>query len=304
MRKILFALTTLLLTSDFISAQNNLSVFSEDGLPFYLILNGIRQNEQPQTNIRMEALTADYYAAKIIFNDQSLGEIEKKFLGVNGPDCNPCDVTYKIKYDKKGELTLKPFSFTPLAMAPPPPANVQVVQYNTAPMPAPTFGVQITETTATHTTGTSDNVSMGVNVGGFNMGVNVNVNDGFGGTSQTTTTTTTTTMANVQPTQTVVAAQPVCPQMTPQSYSALISTMDQKSFDEDKIAVAKQAASSNCMTVNQIKGVMTALDWEDSRLDFAKFAYTNCLDPQNYFQVNSAFEWDDSVQELNNYIGR
>jgi hypothetical protein len=304
MRKILFALTTLLLTSNFISAQNNLSVFSEDGLPFYLILNGIRQNEQPQTNIRMEALTADYYAAKIIFNDQSLGEIEKKFLGVNGPDCNPCDVTYKIKYDKKGELTLKPFSFTPLAMAPPPPANVQVVQYNTAPMPAPTFGVQITETTTTHTTGTSDNVSMGVNVGGFNMGVNVNVNDGFGGTSQTTTTTTTTTMTNVQPTQTVVAAQPVCPPMSTGSFNSLLNTINNQGFDDDKVMIAKQATSSNCMYVGQIKQVMNALSFEDSKLEFAKYAYAYCVDPQNYFQINDAFDFSSSVEELNNHISR
>lgn len=302
MRKILLALATLLLTSDFIGAQNNLTVFSEDGLPFYLILNGIRQNEQPQTNIRMEALTADYYAAKVIFNDQTLGEIEKKFLNITGPECKPCDVTYKIKYDKKGNLTMKPFNFSSLATAPPPPANVQVIHYNTTPMPAPVLGVQITETTTTHTTGSSDNVSMGVNVGGFNMGVNVNVNDGYGGTTQTTTTTTT-TMTNVTPAQPVVQ-EPVCPQMTSSSYNALLSTMEQKSFDDDKLTVAKQAASSNCMTANQIKGVMSAFGWEDTRVDFAKYAYAYCLDQQNYFQVNSAFEWDDSVQELNDYIGR
>lgn len=303
MRKLLLALVTLLLTSDFISAQNNLTVFSEDGLPFYLILNGIRQNEQPQTNIRMEALTADYYAAKVIFNDQSLGEIEKKFLNVTGPECKPCDVTYKIKYDKKGNLTMKAFNFSSLATAPPPPPNVQVVHYNTTPMPAPVLGVQITETTTTHTTGTSDNVSMGVNVGGFNMGVNVNVNDGFGGTSQTTTTTTT-TMTNVQPTQTVVTSEPVCPPMSSSSFNSLLNTINNQSFDDDKVMVAKQATSSNCMYVSQIRQVMNALDFEDSKLEYAKHAHAYCVDPQNYFQVNDAFDFSSSVEELNNHIGR
>lgn len=278
-------------------AQNNITIFSEDGHPFYLILNGIRQNENPETNVRVNGLNAEYYTAKVIFSNESLGVIEKKTLMAAGIDCQPCDVTYKIKADKKGELTLKAFGFTPLAQAPPPPANVRVVNYNTVPMPAPVFGVQVTETTTTRVNGTSDNVNMGVNVGGFNMDVNVNVNDGFGSSTHTTTTTTTT----VIPSQTVVVEQG-CPPMSPASFNALISSMGNKSFDDDKLLVAKQAASSNCMTTSQIRTVMNALEWDEARLDFAKHAYTNCVDPQNYFQVNDAFEWDDASEELNNFI--
>ena len=52
-------------------AQNtsNLIVFSEDGLKFYLILNGIRQNEVPLTNVKVTGLNQPYYSAKIIFED-------------------------------------------------------------------------------------------------------------------------------------------------------------------------------------------------------------------------------------------
>lgn len=300
MNKIILLLLSLMFFTDMSFAQNNLTVFSEDGLPFYLILNGIRQNEQPETNVRLENLSADYYTSKIIFNDGSLGEIEKKFLNVTSPECKPCDVTYKIKYSKKGELVMKPFNFSSLATAPPPPANVTVVNYNTAPMPPPVIGMQVTETTTTHSTGTSDNVSMGVNVGGFNMGVNVNVNDGYGGsTTHTSTTTTTTTM----PTQTVVVEEVGCPPMSSSSYSALLNSVNSKSFGDDKLAVAKQATRSNCLSVNQIIGVMNTFDFEDNRMEFAKHAYNSCSDPQNYFQVNDAFEFESSIEELDEYIG-
>ena len=258
------------------------------------------QNENPETNVRVNGLSADYYTAKVIFGQESLGTIEKKTMMASGVDCKPCDVTYKIKTDKKGNLVLKAFGFTPVAQAPPPPANVAVVQYNTVPMPAPVFGVQYTETTTTVVNGSSDNVSMGVNGGGFNMDVNVNVNDGYGSTSTHTTTTTTTT---VIPSQAVVVEQ-ACPPMSPSSFNALLSSIDKKSFGDDKLLVAKQAASANCMTSAQIKTVMGAFEWDDNRLDFAKHAYQNCVDPQNYFQVNDAFDWDDNGEELNEFINR
>jgi hypothetical protein len=281
-------------------AQNNLTIFSEDGQQFYLILNGIRQNVNPETNVKVNGLMADYYTSKIIFVDEALIEIEKKMLMVTGVDCKPCDVTYKIKADKQGVLAMKPFSFTDMLMALPPPPNVTVVQYNTAPLPPPILGVHIIETTTTTNYGNSDNVNIGMSVGGFNMGVNVNVNDGFGSSQSTTTTTTSTTMMTGSPA--VLVPEVGCPVMIATSYNSLISSIDKKSFGDDKLTLAKQAISSNCMSVVQIKGVMNVLGWEDNRLDFAKHAYSRCVDPQNYFQVNDAFDFDSSTEELDEYI--
>ncbi|MBL6875819.1 MAG: DUF4476 domain-containing protein [Chitinophagales bacterium] len=314
MNKIVLVIVGLMMATDLSFAQNNVSVFSEDGLPFYLVLNGIRQNETAETNVRLEGLSAEYYAGKVIFNDGTLGAIEKKFFYVTGAECNPCDVTYKIKYDKKGNLVMKPFAFNSLATAPPPPPNVKVVQYNTTPMPQPVVSMQVTETTTTQTMGSSEGINMGVNmngmnmgvnVNGVNMGVNVNMNDGFGNTSYSSTTTTTTTVVQTQP---VVQSPPVvqevvCPQMTGGSYSALMNSMDDKSFDDDKLVIAKQAARSNCLTVLQIKGIMNAMSWDEGKLDFAKYAYDNCLDRQNYYQVNDAFEWSSSIDDLDAYMG-
>ena len=58
----------------------NLTIFSEDGDKFYLILNGEKYNEEPETNIRVEELPNPYYNCKIIFADASLPEISKSML--------------------------------------------------------------------------------------------------------------------------------------------------------------------------------------------------------------------------------
>ena len=50
----------------------NLTIFSEDGLKFYLVLNGERYNDVTQTNIRIEELPNPYYNCKIIFDQKNL----------------------------------------------------------------------------------------------------------------------------------------------------------------------------------------------------------------------------------------
>lgn len=297
-----FLLILLIAVNSNVRAQNKLTIFSEIGEQFYVILNGVRQNVNPETNVKVEGLTADYYSAKIIFNNANITDIDKKYLNVTGTDCTPCAVTYKIKYNKKGEITMKMFNFTPIAQDPPSP-NLTVVNYNTVPMPTPVVGVQITETTTTHhQSSNGDNVNVGMNIGGFNMGVNVNVNDGFGSSSQTSTTTTTTT--TVVPTQQVVPVEEICSPMSASNFNSLMSTLNDKSWDEERMDIAKQASNSNCFTAKQIKQIMSTFEWEDAKLEFAKHAYVNCYDQNNYYQVNDEFEWSDNVKKLNQYIGQ
>ena len=47
---------------------------------------------------------------------------------------------------------------------------------------------------------------------------------------------------------------------------------------------------------------MKLFSFEDSRLDFAKFAYGHTYDLGNYYQINSAFTFSSSVDELNDFI--
>ena len=58
----------------------HLTIFSEDGDKFFLILNGEAQNDIPQTNLRIEDLNQPYYNAKIQFEDKSLLDISKNNL--------------------------------------------------------------------------------------------------------------------------------------------------------------------------------------------------------------------------------
>src|SRR5688500_5223367 len=91
----------LMLFSLSLAAQpiGHLTVFSDDGDKFFLILNGERQNVEAQTNIRVEELQNPQYSAKVIFEDKTLGELSKN-LFVADASSTMMDVTYRIKRDK------------------------------------------------------------------------------------------------------------------------------------------------------------------------------------------------------------
>lgn len=86
------------------------------------------------------------------------------------------------------------------------------------------------------------------------------------------------------------------------NFSSVMATINSKSFDSDKILIAKQIVNSNCMLVSQIKQIVSALSFESNKLDFAEYAYNHSFDPQNYYLVNDAFGFSSSIQSLSDYI--
>ncbi|MFH2141287.1 MAG: DUF4476 domain-containing protein [Bacteroidota bacterium] len=310
MKKLLFSVAIIGLAINFFGQVSNLIVFTEQGEKFYLILNGIKQNGNPETNVKVTDLNSDSYKLKIIFEDQSIPALDKNiYFATRGNE-----FTYNVKQNNKGEYVLRYISEVPVAQAPPPSTGQSTIVYTTVPPPA--TNVTITETTTTTTNVANPNgVSMGVNINDPEVGVNFNMNVGTGNVtntntqvtySETVTTTTTTGGA-------VVQEQPVylpgysgavgCPvPMQPEDFSAAKGTIASKSFEDSKLTIAKQITNANCLFATQVREIMMLFTFEDSKLDFAKYAYNRTYDIGNYFQVNDAFEFESSIDELNNYI--
>lgn len=316
MRSLIF--TLLLITGGICTAlaQYNVVVFAEQGEKFYLILNGVRQNDDAQTNVKVTDLNQPMYTAKIIFEDSSLGEMDKKLMF---PEV-PSEVTYVIKTNRKGEYVLRYQTQVPIAQAPPPTPQQQVVVYHSQPNPQPASNVTVTEQTTTTTTVTSggtttrENVNVGMSVPGANVNMNINVNDGMGTGSnvhvqETHTTTTTTTSQPAQPAQPDHYVMPGysgpigCPwPMTESQFASARNSISSKTFEDSKLTTARQVAGANCLTADQVRDIMNLFTYEDSKLEFAKFAYGNTYDIGNYYKVNDAFTYELSIDELNEHI--
>jgi len=275
----------------------NLTIFSEDGDPFYLVLNGEKQNDIAQTNLRIEDLNQPYYNAKILFEDKTLIEITKNNLAIADMDGEYQDVTYKIKRDKnnKNKLKLNFFSESPVDRRYMAPKNVHVVHYG-APQPA----VAVSQTTTTTTVGNTG-IGMGVNMGGISMNVNINEPAGI----YTETTTTTINHSGSQDTFDHNDHQRGCANrraMGSADFSSALGSVKKQNFDDTRLKVAKQIVQANCLDVNQIKQLANTINFEETKLDFVKFSYDFCTEPKKYFQLNDIFSFSSNVEDLTVYV--
>jgi hypothetical protein len=290
--------------SVFAQKFGHLTIFSEDGDKFFLVLNGEKINDVAQTNLRVEDLNQPYYSAKIIFEDTSKQPISKNNLAITDVDDIYKDVTYKIKRDKNNASKMKMnfFSMTDVDPGFLPSSNVVVVHYG-QPMPVLSTGVTQTTTTTT-TSGTSGGINAGISIDGVGVGINMTINDpAMQGHAQTTTTTTTTSSSNYghgQESQSQGCTNGHC--ISQADFNSALQTIKGQNFEDTKLRTAKQIVSANCLTATQIADICRVFNFEESKLDFAKAAYGNCTEPKNYFKVNNVFSFSTSVDDLTEYI--
>lgn len=301
-----------------LAQQNtNLVFFSEQGQQFYIILNGVQQNANPETNVRVTNLIQPFYKVKVKFVDGITPEIDKTINFEQGTE-----TTYSIKSNNKGEVVLRWMSEVPIAQAPRPMANQQVIVYHATP-PATTV-TQTTVVSSSSTTtgpGNSGGINMGINVndpgyngGNVNMNIQVSENGMNTQTTQSTTTTysTTTTSTNTGTVGTVQQTGYVMPgyngnvgcngyPMDETRFNQVVQSIEAKNFDDSKLTMAKQVINTNCMKSSQVKRLMMLFSFEDTRLELAKYAYGYTYDIGNYYQLNDAFKFESSIEELNEY---
>jgi Domain of unknown function (DUF4476) len=286
--------------------QGVITIFSEDGDKFYLVMNGVQQNATPQTNVRVDGLTNDFYNSKIIFEDKTKPEISKNLPTKDAGSGQFVEWTFKIKKMKDGDLKLRAFGSAPVPVNYNPPPDVYVMHYG-QPAPPATTVTQTSVTTTNMNAGNNGGASVSINAGGAGVNMSVNIADptlNSGVSTQTTTTRTTTysqtsssSYDNSQP----VAAGCQYP-MDWGSFKSAKATVEQASFEDTKLSTAKSILASNCVSSEQVVQLCNLFGFEETKLNFAKFAYSKATDPGNYFKVNNVFGFDASKTDLNNFI--
>jgi hypothetical protein len=313
--------------------QTNLVFFSEQGEQFLVVLNGVQQNFDPQTNVKVTNLIQPYYKVKIRFIDGRTPDIDKTI------NFNPgTETTFSIRKGKKGYV-LRWLSEVPIAQVTTQPAAQQhVIVYHSEPYtapPAPVYQEQVVQTHQ-HTQiqqpvqGQPGNVNMGIQINDPELGVNMNMQVNAGGVTtqhqqqhtQVITTTTTTQQGGIYQDPFIQQQVPVQQQQQQQHYvmpgysgavgcawpmdetrfGQVMKSLSEKSFESSKLTIAKQVINNNCLTSDQVKRMMLEFSFEASRLDLAKYAYGFTYDIGNYYLLNDAFTFESSIEELNEYI--
>jgi hypothetical protein len=279
--------TVLMLAIVWVKAQSgNAVLFTENGERFTVILNGLRQNEKPETNVKLSGLTSPQYKMKIIFDDPRIAESSFNLFVEPG-----LERTFSISKNSKGKYTMRFISENPISNIPAPPVS---------PAP-PTPGASNYSQPIPPTS--SDNFNMNINVDGMGMsvnanttGINMNVNTGA-----------------VPPPPPGAPAVVYVPGYTgpigcerplfDNDFRDLKSTIASKSFEDSKLTIAKQVLRDHCLLTSQVKDLVSLFTFEETKLDFAKYAYDYTYDRGNYFKINDVFTFESSIEELDRYIG-
>lgn len=180
-------------------------------------------------------------------------------------------------------------------------------------------------------TGEDISISMGMPGVGFDVKVRVDETgmetrstETKGGTTTTTRTTTTTTTTSTPKPAVTRAAVELAPApvkepevyrmpgysgpvgcgtpMSATEFAAAKKSIESKSFEDTKMTMAKQVGRDRCFTAEQVKAILGVFSFEDSKLDFARYAYDRTHDIGNYYKLNDAFTFESSVDDLDQYL--
>lgn len=340
MKQLLTLCIALLGIQAVIAQKSAITVFSHDGDRFFVILDGIRQNDAPSTNVKITDLERENYVLRVIFENQNIKHIQRNILLVDVDD-KRVDVVYGIKRNRKGVPELRLSSFNEAKQSPVA-KNEEVVKFHTVENPLQTTQTNQSNQTvqvnapAVNTTikETNSGIKSEVNVLGVGVnqtitespnGVSVNMNitglpTDLGGISmesndvevtrqtQTTQTTQTTQVKSTpQPVaQVTERAAPVenrCTRaMSGSDFAKAKQSVANQSFSDSKMKTARQFTRVNCLSVKQIREIMDLFSFEGDKLTYAKFAYDFCMDKNNYFQLTEAFKFSSSSDELNDFL--
>ncbi len=93
-------------------------------------------------------------------------------------------------------------------------------------------------------------------------------------------------------------------QISAYDFSMLKQYVQKEAFDDRKISIAKQAASTSYFSTAQVRDLMSAFSFDDGKLDVAKYFYNRTIDRNNYYQLTDVLSFSSNKDELLNYIKR
>lgn len=312
--KKLFPLSVLWLffmaSSSFSQGPHNVIFFNEDGETFTIYINGVQQNDVPASNVKVEDLKGTGYQLRVLFENAVPGEFKKNMPLAEGST----EMTFALRKNKKGAWVAR-FVSESAYPAKATPALVQKPRQANKPANTGNQNQEIITTTTTTTItdegmGASEGMDVSVKIGDQTFGMDVKIDDPTATRQTTTVTTQTVTTQSDFPTSEIaetaeeVSAEGCTGPMANADFNRAKESISSKTFEDSKLKIAMQITRGNCLSAMQVKQIMQLFTYEESRLEFAKFAHEYTFDKQNYYQVNDAFQFELTIDELDEFLNR
>ena len=256
MKKSLLTLSLIAFAFFSFANQSSLRIYTEEYSPFYIYLNGVRQNNSPTVDFEMNGLTNNSYSLRIQFAATFSNAILKNHLLVVDNYGRKGEAIYKVKENNQGKKVLRFIRFD--------------VYSNFIPQQP------IYSSCENQYEGSGSSTTI--------------IQNGNGNTVIYTSSSSNSTSSNLNNS------------IAPNQFENMLNAIDNETFSDDQLQLSKRITRSNSLTANQIKRIARIFSFEDTRLNYLKFAYPFCRDKSNYWVVNDALTFSSSKRALNQFI--
>lgn len=322
-------LSILILLSSITFSQNNLVVFTQESKPFYVIVNGIRQNMDPQTNVKIEGLPGEFYKVKAVFADGKTADVDKSVSFMEKNQEYSLEIkekrgSYKMRFAGMRPISESTNTGTPVAyheeeitsnateginqnsVNSSSSVNSSTTQTNTS------VQTNVSSNGNTESTGVSSSVQVDESGKNENVGVNVEMNeqgismqvnvpdDQMGTVSQSNTTQTSQTTTSYSFVKTgTMCSSPNVNQTEFIDFKYVLENANMFKREELILSYFK----THCMLSNQVAGLLQ-LDYSTvDNKKIAKQGYRYTYDTDNYHVVIDALKNDSDQKEVLTFIG-
>ncbi len=89
---------------------------------------------------------------------------------------------------------------------------------------------------------------------------------------------------------------------TSEQMTMVMKVLNDQSFDDKKADVAKLCVYMGTFCTSDLSQMAKTFSFDDNRLDFLKYAYQFCSDPQNYPTLRDCFTFSSNYDKLLEYM--
>lgn len=264
----------LIYISKFIISQNsnNIVIFTDEILPFYVLINGVKQNKEANTNVKITGLKKPNVSISILFKE-NIPEIKKTVWY----ESMGKELTLKIVSTKKG-YRLRYFGEVDAENSIEN-KDQTIITYNT------NKNTSVKEN-KTHDTKISSKYNTDNIVSDTINNYQTNINND-----------------SISDTVYVKGYRGNIGCSIPENNIIYIkNSIKNEVFSDRKMNFAKKTLKNKCLTTNQIKEIMNLFTYEDKKLEFAKYIYSKTYDIDNFYLLNNLFNLKSTKDNLNEFL--
>lgn len=90
--------------------------------------------------------------------------------------------------------------------------------------------------------------------------------------------------------------------VTEEDLVGMLLRMKEQPFDSDRLALGKVIVASSTLTAEQIGRLASTIDYSASQVEFLKYAFSYCADPQNYYKAIDVLTFNSDKRKVMDYI--